>query len=113
MNCAGTPRYMSPEAIKGGYSKETDVYAYGILAWELLSETEPWLSCRSITELFQRVNAGERPPLTREFVARYQSNGLTLSVAKWISRLWAHDRARRPSFGDIQAQLRLAKFKTD
>lgn len=35
--CAGTPNYMAPELLRSGtsFSKKVDVYAFGILLWEV------------------------------------------------------------------------------
>lgn len=39
----GTPRYMAPELLEGKpYNEKADVYSFGILAWEILSQKLPY-----------------------------------------------------------------------
>src|SRR5665213_3527015 len=39
---AGTPRYMAPEAFEGVYSAQVDIWAAGIILYELLTGTAPF-----------------------------------------------------------------------
>ncbi|MGZ3426142.1 MAG: serine/threonine-protein kinase, partial [Polyangia bacterium] len=41
--CFGTPQYMSPEQMQGRAASESaDLFALGVLAWEMLSGRLPW-----------------------------------------------------------------------
>ena len=46
--CIGTPRYMSPELLEGKpYTDKADVYAFGLLLWELFMGRLPFNECTS------------------------------------------------------------------
>ena len=34
--------YMAPELLKTNFSKEVDVYAFGIVLWEIFAREVPW-----------------------------------------------------------------------
>jgi WD40 repeat protein len=63
----GTPRYMAPEQVKsemGAVGPHTDVYALGVLLYEMLTGRAPFEG-DSEFELLSRVVADEPPPPTR------------------------------------------------
>ncbi|MCC6972459.1 MAG: protein kinase [Anaerolineae bacterium] len=58
----GTPSYMSPEQWQGlTISKYTDIYALGIMLYEMLTGTTPFQSDNVFTLMFKHLN--EPPPL--------------------------------------------------
>ncbi|GHO95114.1 hypothetical protein KSF_051620 [Reticulibacter mediterranei] len=53
---AGTPRYMAPEQFQGQISKETDQYALGCIAYELLTGHAPFDGIEPIALMYQHVH---------------------------------------------------------
>ena len=59
----GTPDYMSPEQIQGKRGDaRTDVYAIGVMLYEMLAGRVPWEGDNALAVMSQAVNA-EAPPL--------------------------------------------------
>ena len=97
----GTPFYMAPELFEdeGHFSTGIDVYAFGILAYEIVSGQEPYKEKgKSITlpNLVRKVLAGQRP----KFV-----DGITDPMWELITRCWSKDHNERPSFDEIFQEL--------
>jgi serine/threonine protein kinase len=56
MSMAGTPRYMSPEALAGkAYNLKADVYTFSIVLWEILSLHRPFVGIRNSPALIRHV----------------------------------------------------------
>jgi len=63
----GTPRYMAPEQAQGGHvDARTDVYALGLVLFEMLAGRPPFDSSGPVQYIYQ--HARESPPRLREFV---------------------------------------------
>uniref|UniRef100_A0A0G4G686 Protein kinase domain-containing protein n=1 Tax=Chromera velia CCMP2878 TaxID=1169474 RepID=A0A0G4G686_9ALVE len=91
----GTPLYMAPEQWKGAMpTAKTDVYALGVLLWELLSGKRAWEGTglpegrddRRIV-LRQRVLDGQRPSL----------EDIPTALRPLVSCMWRQDEAGRPT----------------
>ena len=91
----GTPAYMAPEQAQnerlGPY---TDMYAVGVIAYELLAGRPPFEGSTPVAVLYQHVHnpppplaevAPETPPRVREWVSWLLAKGMPASVAVWIS----------------------------
>ncbi|OHS92864.1 hypothetical protein TRFO_12233 [Tritrichomonas foetus] len=95
----GTPHWMAPEILKSGnYTTKVDVYAFGILLWELLTESVPF---RGINEPYQvalKVVNGERPPIPP---------GAPFGIRNLLPKLWHQNAEIRPTFREI-----FEKFKS-
>eukprot|EP00985_Skeletonema_marinoi_P027460 scaffold22555_cov119-Skeletonema_marinoi.AAC.1 len=67
MSGAGSPRYMSPEVLKGEpdpYNLKADVYTFSIVVWQILSLQQPFSFVQSRDELVDHVvNQGGRPEI--------------------------------------------------
>ncbi|EAL63927.1 LIM-type zinc finger-containing protein [Dictyostelium discoideum AX4] len=88
----GTSCYMSPELFKGnGYDETCDVYAFGIVLWEIIARKEPYenINSWSIPVL---VAKGERPTIPADCPSEY---------SKLIKACWTDKPKKRPSFKEI------------
>ncbi|BFU22493.1 protein tyrosine kinase domain-containing protein [Entamoeba histolytica] len=56
----GTPIYAAPECYNDKYSFASDVYAYGVTAWEIFYEDEPYKEFKSLFEIKDYVLQGKR-----------------------------------------------------
>jgi serine/threonine-protein kinase len=87
---AGTPAYMAPEQIAGGgLSAQTDLYAVGLLLFELLAGTQAH-GAASLMERRQQPNAS-KPPLPPSVRAAIDPR-----IVQVIDRCLEPDAARRP-----------------
>jgi len=70
----GVMPYMAPELLNGGgsYSKATDVYAFGIIMWEITSGEKPFHEFNHDTNLALRILKGTRPRITEDTPQFYQ-----------------------------------------
>jgi eukaryotic-like serine/threonine-protein kinase len=58
----GTPDYMSPEQIQGKRGDaRTDVYAIGVMLYEMLAGRVPWEGDNALAVMSQHINAGVPP----------------------------------------------------
>ncbi|MEZ4649765.1 MAG: protein kinase [Candidatus Eisenbacteria bacterium] len=58
----GTPRYMSPEQIRGeGVDRRSDIFSYGALAYELIAETVPFEGENVTTVMYNVIHKEPRP----------------------------------------------------
>jgi len=62
----GTPIYMSPEVTAGGEpDQHSDLWALGVIAYELLTGRSPWGEHLALPELHRRIAEVDPEPLTR------------------------------------------------
>lgn len=95
---AGTPSYMAPELLKNKpFSKEVDVYAFGIVLWEIFSREVPW-NAMDPHEIRDRVVKGERPEIPRFDVPE--------DIRELIQSSWAQDPKDRKPFEEIYSILK-------
>ncbi|MCO4746734.1 MAG: protein kinase [Proteobacteria bacterium] len=101
----GTPQYMSPEqaTIGGGdLDGRSDVYALGVIAYELLAGRPPYtLRNKPLPEMVRIITEVEAPPLGR--LDRALAGDITVIVAKCLEK----DAAQRyQSAWDVAEDLR-------
>ena len=82
----GTPEYMAPEQIQGQkVDARTDIYALGIVLYEMLAGWAPFSSTTPVAALYKQVN--EPPPPLR------QAN---ISIPTWMEAVVAKALAKSP-----------------
>lgn len=86
----GTYRWMAPEIIRHeSYSINSDIYSFGLILWQLVTNSpQPFKGISPIQTAFA-VAKGERPAIP---------NNVADFMKRVISSCWDHDQLRRPSF---------------
>jgi class 3 adenylate cyclase/tetratricopeptide (TPR) repeat protein len=107
---AGTPVYMAPEQWRGeGQDARTDLWAAGILLYELLTGVPPY-SCASLKELEEQILSGEPIPSVRvhrpELPPEVESL-LAMALAKEPARRFQTARELREEVRELAEHLGL------
>lgn len=93
----GTPLYISPEIYQSSkYSTEGDVYAYSMIAYELILNKEPFKG-ETTNSIFNKVSQGIRPKFSEQIGDSYKN---------LIKKCWSQDPDKRPSFEEIVKELK-------
>lgn len=101
----GTPRYWAPEQVLGDQTDgRTDIYAFGVLAFELLTGRSPFES--TTTEGFAWQHVHQAPALTDRHGRARLSPALEAVIARCLAK---HPDERFPSIADLRAALRKAR----
>jgi serine/threonine protein kinase len=102
MTTVGTPLYMAPEVGDGRYDSKVDVYSFGLIMYEIVTN-DPVFSSQTGNkiQLFTQLVKGWRPDLSK-------TTPLSRSV---IERSWSLNANERPTFKDIWRQLYVGEFK--
>ena len=100
----GTVPYMAPELfmINVHYCKMVDVFAFGIILWELLVGERVWKDERLVSQIAKKVVAGERPSLDELNSCKDEWKVELLPLLK---KCWADEAYDRMSFKDIELIL--------
>ena len=100
----GTMAYLAPEQVEQGRTDtRTDVYAAGILLWELLTGAPPYVSERAMTVAFRHVH--EDVPAPGTVVA-----GIPAALDELVVRATRRDAAARPDdAGAFLTELRAVR----
>jgi serine/threonine protein kinase len=108
-----SPRYAAPEIFSKAHAqaaksntiqvnteKAGDVYAFGVIVWEVLVEKIPWEGL-TLEEIEMEVRQGNRPsPLPQV----HESNEIDL-LTGLMKRCWSASPQERPSMVDVQSKL--------
>ncbi len=94
----GVMPYLAPELFIGGaYSQASDIYAFGIIMWEISSREKPFLEITHGKQLAQRIFTGLRPEITDDTPQFYRD---------LMQKCWDIDPAKRPSAKEIYELIR-------
>ncbi|KAK8843730.1 hypothetical protein M9Y10_024797 [Tritrichomonas musculus] len=97
----GTPLYMAPELLEDQdhYGPAIDVYAFAIMAYEIVTGKEPFSEkgkSATLKTLLRKISTGGRPEFTE---------GVNDKMKDLISQCWSQDPNQRPSFESIFERL--------
>eukprot|EP00479_Gromia_sphaerica_P008345 TRINITY_DN3127_c0_g1_i1.p1 TRINITY_DN3127_c0_g1~~TRINITY_DN3127_c0_g1_i1.p1 ORF type:complete len:287 (+),score=57.79 TRINITY_DN3127_c0_g1_i1:358-1218(+) len=94
----GTPEYLSPEIIaRETFSKQSDVYAFAIMMWELITRETPYGDWRSI-QIIMNVTDGMRPTFSPHVFCPTR-------LKRLVKQCWSQDAKDRPDFPTILRTL--------
>jgi TPR repeat protein len=89
----GTLGYMAYETLKGGEAtRKSDVFAFGLILFEVLVETSVFPKGGSIVQLVEMHMQNTRPAIP---------DGIHPSIAKIIRKCWSTNPEDRPTFEEI------------
>ncbi len=107
----GTPAYMAPEQFRGEVSKESDQYALGCIAYELLTGKKPFNAQDFVAMGF--LHTSEKPTPPRQYNQQIPS-GIEYAILRAMSKQRSDRFARVEDFvRTLQAELSLAEDVTD
>ncbi|PKY29537.1 kinase-like protein [Rhizophagus irregularis] len=90
----GVIPYIAPEIFKGSkFSKETDIYSFGMIMWELTTGCKPFANVEHSISLIFKILDGERPKITEDTPECY---------ANLMKSCWHSDPQKRPSIKKIR-----------
>ena len=98
---AGTHQYAAPETFDDIFTAQSDVYAFGVVFWEVLTAKLPWGGMGDKAILMAVCFKKERPPLPAELAGA--------PSGKLLDRCWAQEPGGRPTFAKIAEMLESAK----
>ncbi|KAG0227791.1 hypothetical protein BGW42_002710, partial [Actinomortierella wolfii] len=92
----GTLRWIAPELFdtaKPPYSTKTDIYALGVVMWEMAANcTRPYKDQDNGALIIHLVKSGHRERLPDDTPAEY---------CEWVERCWHHDPNQRPDAREV------------
>ena len=86
----GTAAYMAPELLEANiFTQKTDVYAFGLIIWEVLTGEIPWAGLNGMQIGMKLLAQNARPPVP---------DGAPDDLVQLMTRCWAREPERRPAF---------------
>ncbi|OHT14681.1 TKL family protein kinase [Tritrichomonas foetus] len=90
----GTPHWMAPELLRHNrqYNAKVDVYAYGVVLWEIVTGKTPYSGMDAHTIIKNVLTQGMRPEIPEDVAPEF---------AALMTRCWEEDPYTRPTFDEI------------
>ncbi|ELP90424.1 serine-threonine protein kinase, putative [Entamoeba invadens IP1] len=88
----GTPVYAAPETFHDEYTNAGDVYSFGVTAWEIFHEEEPYKEMKSVFEIKGHVEKGLRLAF---------DNKVPELLKFMITECWKPEPSERPNFDNV------------
>lgn len=99
----GTPQWMAPEVLRSDPSDEkSDVYSYGVVLWELVTEKIPWDNLNSMQVIGAVGFMDQRLELPKDLDPQW---------ASIIESCWHRDPKERPSFQELLERFKGLQMK--
>ncbi len=97
----GTFAWSAPEIVlKGAHlSFETDVYALGVVLWELMTCMQPYEGLKA-PQILGLLNLQQRPPIPSPLPA-----GFTDAYVSIMTHCWSNDPQQRPSASEVHQRI--------
>ena len=96
---AATLAYKAPEAFDGEFSPPSEVYAYSIIGWEVLTGKVPWEGY-SEAQLTKAILKQERLSLPLEIATEF--------LGQIVQKCWVEEATQRPTFDALTMELEVA-----
>ncbi|KAK6160987.1 hypothetical protein DH2020_004368 [Rehmannia glutinosa] len=94
----GTPQWMAPEVLRNEPSDEkADVYSYGVILWELVTQKIPWESLNSMQVIGAVGFMNQRLDMPKDIDPQW---------ASLIESCWHSEPQCRPSFQELVEKLK-------
>ena len=88
----GTAQWNAPEIIaRSAYGQPADVYAFGIICWEVAARAQPYTGLSQFA-LSKKVVEGTRPPVDRSWPTK---------LVAVMEACWQHEPMARPDFAAV------------
>lgn len=97
----GTLYCMAPEAFRQNYVKESDVYSFGIILYELFTETVPYEGMSQM-QIIRSIEEEKPLPLPDD---------IDEDIAEIIKACLNHDVKKRPSLSYMSDKVKAVKMK--
>ena len=106
---AMNPRWLAPEVLNGGVaSLQSDVFAFGVVLWELLTFQLPW-GTSNPWGIVSQVTSGARLAVPDSNTLPGPESGSWPKLNEYVALMqlcWAQEPAERPNFEQIMGELR-------